>query len=173
MIKLEHATGAYSQILEMLRRISFPESHSAFIKDQNNLLRYNEQTFSISRTKRDLRDEQNIFYIAYQYQFPIGYAKLMLNQTHSSIASKNTCRLDKIYILSEFLPLKIGREFLKFLEAQIRELGFNAVWLATYIKNYRAIRFYEKNEYSAVCKLDFSINGTAYENIVFSKTLEP
>lgn len=172
MIKIEPATEAHSQILAMLGRITYTESHGDFIKDRNDLLRYNDQAFSISRTKRDLSDKQNLFFIAYQSGFPVGYAKLMLNQTHASIASKNACRLDKIYILNEFLPLKIGQVFLAFLEAKVQELGLNTIWLATYIKNFRAIRFYEKNEYVAVGKLDFSVNGTAYENLVFSKRLE-
>jgi hypothetical protein len=42
-----------------------------------------------------------------------------------------------------------------------------------YIKNNRAIRFYEKNEYKNVGELHFIVNGTSYPNSVFARKLYP
>ena len=45
------------------------------------------------------------------------------------------------------------------------------MWLSVYIKNNRAIRFYQKNEFKNVGELNFIVNGKEYENIVFQKKI--
>ena len=60
---------------------------------------------------------------------------------------------------------------LAFVEAQAKALQLDTMWLTVYIKNKRAIRFYEKNEFKNVGVLNFIVSGKAYENIVFSKQI--
>jgi ribosomal protein S18 acetylase RimI-like enzyme len=171
MVELKTATLEHIEILALLGRITYTESHGEFIDDKNDLLQYNNEAFSISKLSKDLKDAKNLFYIAFADGIPVGYAKLILNETHETIASANSCRMDKIYILNDFIPLKIGQQLLSFLEEKFRELELDTIWLATYIKNFRAIKFYTKNEYKAVGEINFSVNGKEYPNIIFSKDI--
>ena len=43
------------------------------------------------------------------------------------------------------------------------------MWLSVYVKNNRAIRFYQKNEFKNVGELNFLVNGKDYENIIILK----
>jgi ribosomal protein S18 acetylase RimI-like enzyme len=171
MINIKIAKKSDVEVLALLGRITYVESHGLFIDDKEDLFKYNNKAFSISKTKLDLADSNNLFYIIYIDDLPVGYAKLVLNKTNDNIASKNNCCLERIYILNEFIPLKIGLKFLNFLEEKAKELLLDTMWLSVYVKNGRAIRFYKKNQFKYLGRLNFLVNGKEYDNIVFSKNI--
>lgn len=171
MIKIKIAKEANTDVIALLGRITYVESHGRFIDDKIDLLKYLNEEFSISKTKQDINNTKNLFYIIYADDLPVGYAKLVLNAKHESVVSQNNCRLEKIYILNDFIPLKIGQQFLTFVEEKAKELELDTMWLSVYVKNYRAIRFYQKNEFKGVGELNFLVNGKEYANIVFSKKI--
>jgi GNAT superfamily N-acetyltransferase len=171
MIKIKIAKEADTDVLALLGRITWAESHGHYIDDKSNLLKYLDENFSVSKTKQDINNPKNLFYIMYVDDLPVGYAKLILNAKQESIVSLNNCRLERIFILDDFIPLKIGHQLLTFVEERAKELRLDTMWLSVYIKNSRAIRFYERNEFKNVGKLNFSVNGKEYENIIFSKKI--
>ena len=171
MIRIIIAKKTDAKLLALLSRQTYIESHGHFIEDKNDLKAYTENAFSVSKTEQDLNNTKNLFYIIYVNDLPVGYSKLVLNETHASIMSQNNCRLERIYILSDFIPLKIGQQLLSFVEEKAKSLQFDTIWLSVYIKNNRAIRFYKKNEFKNVGELNFLVNGKAYENIIFSKKI--
>lgn len=171
MIKVKLAKEADTEVLALLGRVTWAESHGHYIDDKNDLLKYLNENFSVSKTKQDINNSKHLFYIIYVNDLPVGYAKLILNSKQESVASKNNCRLERIFILNEFIPLKIGLQLLTFVEEKAKALQLDTMWLSVYIKNNRAIRFYEKNEFKNVGELNFIVSGKSYENIVFSKKI--
>ena len=169
MIKLAKETDA--EVLALLGRLTYNESHGHFIDDKNDLAIYLDENFSVSNMRQKINDTKNLFFIAYSGDLPVGYAKIVLNANHESVASQNSCRLQRIFILADFIPLKIGLQLLRFVEEKAKELKLDNLWLSVYIKNHRAIRFYEKNEFKDVGELSFLVNGKHYQNIVFSKKI--
>ena len=171
MIKIKKATERSTEVLALLGRLTYIESHGHFIEDKNDLSVYVDKAFSVSKTKQELNDPNNLFYIIYVRDLPVGYAKLVLNSEHKNVVSQNNCQLERIYILSDFIPLKIGQRILSFVEEKAKELQLDNIWLSVYIKNHRAIRFYKKNEFKEAGELNFLVNEKVYENIVFSKKI--
>jgi ribosomal protein S18 acetylase RimI-like enzyme len=171
LITINKAKETDSGVLALLGNITYTESHGVFIDNKNDLMEYNENAFSVSKTKKDIKDPKNIFYILYKDDLPIGYAKLVLNAINENVASKNNCLLERIYILNDFIPLKIGQQFLTFLENKVKELQLDTMWLSVYGKNIRAIRFYQKNKYKEVGESIFLVNAKEYKNKVFEKNL--
>jgi len=171
MIKIKIAKEADTTILALLGRVTWAESHGDYIDDKNNLLKYLNKNFSVFKTKQDINNPKNLFYIIYADDLPVGYAKLVVNATNESITSQNNCRLERIFIQNEFIPLKIGQQLLTFVERKAKALQLDTMWLTVYIKNKRAIRFYEKNKFKNVGKLNFLVSGQGYDNIVFSKKI--
>jgi hypothetical protein len=101
MIKIQQAREEDAKIVALLGDLTYKESHGQYIDDRNDLLKYCDEAFSVSKMKQDINDANNLFYIIYVNDLPVGYAKLILNETHESITSRNNCLLDKIYILNE------------------------------------------------------------------------
>ena len=171
MIKIRIAKEADIEVLALLARVTWAESHGQYIDDKNSLLKYLDKNFSVSKTKQDINNSKILFYIIYVDDLPVGYAKLVVNATNERVTSQNNCQLERIFIQNEFIPLKIGQQLLSFVEKEAKALQLDTMWLTVYIKNKRAIRFYERNEFKNVGVLDFHVNEKAYENIVFSKKL--
>ncbi|BAO76739.1 GNAT family N-acetyltransferase [Winogradskyella sp. PG-2] len=171
MIKIKQAQEADIDVLALLARLTWAESHGHYIEDKNDLLKYLNKNFSVSKTTQDINNPKQIFYIVYVNDLPVGYAKLILNAENESVVSQNNCRLERIFILNDFIPLKIGKQLLHFVEEEAKKLLLDTIWLTVYIKNSRAIRFYEKNEFKNVGDINFIVSGKAYENIVFSKKI--
>ncbi|QHI35153.1 Spermidine/spermine N(1)-acetyltransferase [Kordia antarctica] len=171
MIKIKKANEADIEVLALLGRITWAESHGHYLDDKNTLLKYLDENFSVNKTTQELNDSNKLFHIMYVDDLPVGYVKLVVNATQENVASQNSCRLERIFILNDFIPLKIGKQLLTFVEEQAKALQLDTMWLSVYIKNNRAIRFYEKNEFKNVGELNFIVNGKSYENIVFSKKI--
>ena len=171
MIEIKTAKESDAEILALLGRITYVESHGHFIEDKTDLLKYLTKSFSVVKTREDIKNANNLFLILYVDELPVGYVKLVLKTTHESVESKNSCRLERIYILADFIPMKLGNEFLNFTEEKAKELQFDTMWLSVYVKNDRAIRFYEKNEFENVGELRFFVNGKGYDDIIFSKKI--
>ena len=171
MVKIKIATKKDIEVLALLGRLTWVESHGHFIEDKNDVLKYLKENFSVSKTKQNLNSSMQHFYIIYADNLPVGYAKLVVNASSEHVRSQNSCKLERIFILNDFIPLKIGQQLLTFVEAQAKKLLLDTLWLSVYIKNKRAIRFYERNEFLKVGELNFSVNEKVYENIVFSKKI--
>ncbi|MBJ2173051.1 GNAT family N-acetyltransferase [Aureibaculum sp. A20] len=171
MVTIKKATAKNIAVLASLANKTFSESHGGYIDDKKDLLNYVNENFSVSKTEQDFNNPKNLFYIIYVEGLPAGYAKLIVNEHQENVVSKNNCRLERIYILNDFIPLKIGQQLLHFLEAEAKILQLDTMWLSVYIKNYRAIRFYERNEFKNVGEYIFKVNGKGYENIIFSKKI--
>lgn len=171
MIKIKIAKEADTDVLALLGRVTWAESHGQYIEDKNNLLKYLNKNFSVSQTKLEINNPKNLFYILYVDDLPVGYAKLIVNAKNESVPSINNCRLERIFIQNEFIPLKIGQQLLTFVEQRAKALHLDTMWLTVYIKNKRAIRFYERNEFKNVGELNFPVNEKVYENIIFSKKI--
>ena len=171
MIKIKIATKADIQVLALLGRLTWAESHGHYIEEKNDLLKYLNEHFSVVETKKNISNPNQFFYIIYVDDLPVGYAKLVVNAFNENITSQKSCQLERIFILNDFIPLKIGQQLLTFVEEHARKMELDTMWLTVYIKNARAIRFYIKNEFKNVGALNYIVNGKGYENIVFSKKI--
>ena len=171
MIKIKIATESDIEVLALLGRQTWAESHGHYIEDKNDVLKYLDESFSVSKTKQYVNDPNIRYYIIYVNDSPAGYAKLIVDAVNENVNSQHSGRLERIFILKDFIPLKIGKRLLTFVEEQAKALQIDEMWLTVYIKNKRAIRFYEKNEFKNVGDLSFVVSGKSYHNIVFSKKL--
>ena len=172
MITIKKANNQHIDVLALLGTITYNESHGHYIDDKEDLRKYLGTAFSVPKTNQDVKYPENLFYIIYLNELPIGYAKLRLNSSYDNIDSKKSCQLERIYILNDYIPLKIGQQFLTFLEKKVNELQFHTMWLSVYEENRRALRFYQKNDFVEVGTSIFTVNGIGYENIVFSKNIQ-
>ncbi|AUC14605.1 hypothetical protein BTO06_05395 [Tenacibaculum sp. SZ-18] len=165
------ATSKDTSLLALLGRITFRESHGGYIEDKTNLDAYLDRAFSFETTAKELSDDNNIYFIIYKNNFPVGYAKLVKNATSEFIYNHNICRLERIYVLEEFISQKFGIDLLNKTVDKAKELDFDIIWLSVYIKNIKAIKFYQKNNFETVGSISFQIGKKGYENPILAKKL--
>ena len=158
--------------IALLGRITFTETFGHFFRDKKDLLAYFNRTFTVEKIKNGLKNSHNIFWLAYVDGLPVGYSKLKLNSPSEFIQSKDTCQLQKIYVLKDFLAMQIGQKLLNVLIEKAKEISSEDIWLSVLDSNERAIRFYKKHGFKNIGNHDFQIGKENFEFIVMSKALK-
>ncbi len=171
MTKIKLADSSNIELLALLGRVTFRESHGGYIEDKTNLNEYLDKAFSFETTQKEVNDSNNVYYIIYKNDFPVGYSKLILNSTSNFIPNQRSCRLERIYVLDEFISQKFGIDLLNKTIEKAKELNFEMMWLSVYIKNTKAINFYLKNDFKEVGSISFKISKQGYENPILAKKL--
>ena len=170
-IEIRLAKKEDAQIIALLGRITFTETFGHLFRDKKDLIDYYNLTFSVQKIEDGIKKPDNIFWIAFVNRLPVGYAKLKLYSNSEFIESKDVCQLQKIYVLKDFLSMKIGFGLQDLLLKKAKELNFNKVWLSVLNSNERAINFYKKNGFEKIGNHNFQIGKENFEFIAMKKKL--
>ena len=170
-IEVRLAKKEDAQFIALLGRITFTETFGHFFRDQKDLIDYYNLTFSVQKIEDGIKKPNNIFWIAFVNRLPVGYAKLKLYSNSEFIETKDVCQLQKIYVLKDFLSMKIGFELQNLLLKKTKELGYDNIWLSVLNKNERAINFYKKSGFKKIGYHDFQIGRENFEFIAMKKEL--
>ena len=172
MTQIKLAKESDAEFIAILGRITFTESFGHLFKDKNDLIDYYERTFSVQKIRNGITNPKNIFWIATVNDLPVGYAKLKLDSKTEFLNSESICQLQKIYVLKDFLSMKIGLKLQDTLLNTAKEKGFNEIWLSVYEENERAINFYLKNDFQQIGNHKFKIGKEEFDFIVMLKKLK-
>jgi len=170
-IEIRLANKEDAQFIALLGRVTFTDTFGHLYSDYQDLMNYYDSTFSVEKIENSIEKPDNVFWIAFINRLPVGYTKLKLNSKSKFIDSENVCQLQKIYVLKDFLSMKIGFQLQKLLLEKSKELGFEKIWLSVLNSNERAINFYIKNGFEAIGNHDFQIGKENFEFIAMCKIL--
>ena len=170
-LDLRIATKDDVSYISILGRKTFTETFGHLFRDPSDLDTYLENTFSVAKITSSLDKKVNIFWIAFANGIPVGYAKLKLDSNTPFITQKSICQLQKIYVLKEYLSLKIGKELQIALLNKAKSLGYAYIWLSVLNTNERAIQFYKKNKFTLIGSHNFSIGKEDFKFFAMGKVL--
>ncbi|MET1260670.1 GNAT family N-acetyltransferase [Flagellimonas sp. DF-77] len=165
------ATQEDAPTIALLGRITFTETFGHLFEKPKDLADYLERTFAVAKIESSLEKTHNVFWLAHVDRLPVGFAKLKLHSQAPFQAAVNSCQLQKIYVLRDFLALKIGTALQDRLLQKAKALGFENVWLSVLKSNERAIRFYHKNGFEPIGEHDFQIGSQGFDFSAMAKTL--
>jgi len=171
-IEIRRANKDDARFIALLGRVTFTETFGHYFSDKQDLIDYYNSTFSVDKIENSFSKPNNVYWIAFVDRLPVGYAKLKLNSQSEFISDSNVCQLQKIYVLKNFLSMKIGFELQNLLLEKAKEKGFNEIWLSVLNSNERAIDFYLKNRFKEIGNHDFKIGKENFEAIAMSKRFE-
>ena len=86
-IEIRLAKEKDAQFIALLGRVTFTETFGHLFRDQQDLIDYYNYTFSVQKIEDGIKKQNNIFWIAFVNQLPVGYAKLKLNSESEFIES--------------------------------------------------------------------------------------
>ncbi len=101
----------------------------------------------------------------------MGYAKIQLNSPSEFIESTKSCKLQKIYVLKEYLSQGIGAQLNQLIYDKAISNNSQYIWLSVLKSNEKAVRFYERNLYTITGEHLFSIGKEYFDFWVMSKKL--
>nr|WP_297912610.1 GNAT family N-acetyltransferase [uncultured Allomuricauda sp.] len=158
--------------IALLGRTTFSEAFGGLFSDRDDLKRYLDQTFAVDKIEKSLGKSNNRYWIASVDRLPVGYAKLKIRSPSAFVEGNDTSQLQKIYVLQDFLEMKIGRRLQDILMKNAQNSGSRHIWLSVYEANKRAIRFYEKNDFRPVGKHQFRIGKLSFNFKVMCKSFQ-
>lgn len=170
-IQIRIADPSDAVAISILGRVTFTETFGQLFRDTKDLQQYLLQTFSVNKIENSLKKEENVYWIAFSDRLPVGYAKLKLNAPSKFVEEEKACQLQKIYVLADFLSLKIGFQLQERLLQYAIEADYRAIWLSVLDQNERAINFYKRNNFYTVGQHNFQIGQEHFEFIAMSKKL--
>lgn len=170
-VEIRPALSAEASIIALLGRVTFSETFGHLFLDREDLLNYLDATFSVAKMEKSLDKPHNRFWIAKVDGLPVGYAKLKLDSPSDFLSAHSVCQLQKIYVLKDFLSMKLGFSLQNQLLQTAIELGYETVWLSVLNSNNRAISFYQKNGFRHIGDHHFQIGKQKFDFFAMSKRL--
>ncbi len=170
-ILIRYATMEDAAFIALLGRMTFTESFGHLFRDHSDLQEYYNRTFSVQKIRKSLQKEQNVYWLALADELPVGYAKLKLQSPTPFLEKEQVCQLQKIYVLKDFLSLKIGLALQTNLLDKAKAAGYEDIWLSVYKANDRAVRFYLKNGFIEIGEHKFSIGREHFDFMAMAKKL--
>lgn len=142
-------------------RISVEEAHrdSCSKEDMETFLR---ETYHDKTIEQELLDPSHSYHILHYDQKPAGFSKVVLNAPHPNISGTNVTKLDRIYLLGEYLGLGLGGALLNFNIEFAKANSQEGMWLFTWTGNTRAINFYHRAGFTIIGSHRFKVTETHY-----------
>ncbi|MDR6300968.1 GNAT family N-acetyltransferase [Mesonia maritima] len=170
-IEIRQANKKDAKSIALLGRTTFSETFAHYFTYEQDLLDYLDATFSLDKIENSINKPNNKYWIATVNNLPVGYAKLKLNSASDFTLAKQVCQLQKIYVLKDFLSIKIGGELQHHLLKKAKQLEFKEIWLSVLKENIRAINFYNKSGFKKTGEHDFQIGRKNFWFFVMQKHL--
>lgn len=173
IIEIRKAKPEDAEYVALLARITFRE---AFAKDawtdESILCDYLSTTFSVAKIRSSIEKENNVYWLAFADDLPVGYAKLKKFSPYENLNDDSPAQLQKIYVLNDFIGKRIGERLQNALFDEVVKSRIKTLWLAAWDKNDKAIRFYEKHGFRKETKYHYNYETMSFDYEVMVKTFE-
>jgi ribosomal protein S18 acetylase RimI-like enzyme len=170
LIRIKRADFSDALVISLLGKTTFTETFGDLFSEEE-LSTYLDETFGIEKLERSLLKGENIFGILYYQDNPVGYYKIKMGLHFDHSTDEHCVQLQKIYLLRDYLDLKLGKEMLNHI-FKLREIKeCNLIWLIVLHTNNRAIRFYEHQGFKKLKKYHHQIGLHDLEYELMTKGL--
>ena len=165
-IKIIRADSSHAEIIASIGKLSFRDAFGNLFRDKAVLFEYLEYTYNIEKIEKSVKKENNVFFIAFVENVPVGFAKVKKQSLNEQIESIAQMELQKIYVLSYYHGSGAGAALMQAVLDLAHQVQPDYVWLDTHTTNTKAIRFYEKNGFTRAGKNYFTIGTQTFEYYV-------
>ena len=80
-MQIRRANNSDAATIALLGRFTFTETFGHLFGDQQDLLDYLDRTFNVEKLHNSINKSNNLYWLAFVDNLPVGYAKLKLNSS--------------------------------------------------------------------------------------------
>jgi ribosomal protein S18 acetylase RimI-like enzyme len=161
-IKITIAKPSEAAIISTIGRLSFRDAFARLFNSKKELQEYLDFTYTPEKIAKSISKENNVYFIAYVENVPVGFAKMKKSSLNHQIESVAQMELQKIYVLSYYHGSGTGAALMNAVIELAQEHHPDYLWLDVDISNQKAIRFYEKNGFQISGKHQFTIGTQTF-----------
>jgi ribosomal protein S18 acetylase RimI-like enzyme len=169
-MKIEVITADPSQadLISSIGKQAFGSAFGNLFNNKEELSEYLDYTYDVTKISKSIEKENNVFFVAFVENVPVGFAKVKKNSLNDQIESIAQMELQKIYVLPYYHGSGAGAALMQAVLDLADRVCPDYIWLDTHITNAKAIRFYEKYRFQKIGKYYFMIGSQMFEYHVMS-----
>jgi ribosomal protein S18 acetylase RimI-like enzyme len=107
--------------------------------------KYLDESLSISKLEKEMKNENSEFYFASLNDEILGYLKVNFANAQTELKDGISLEIERIYVLKEFHGRNVGQSLYQKAIQIAKDHDLSYVWLGVWENNKRAIQFYLKN----------------------------
>lgn len=154
--------------LQQIGRQTFFETFAASNSAQN-MQAYLAEGFADDKLTAELHNPHSAFYLAEHGHAVIGYLKVNTGPAQTELQATNALEIERIYVLQAYHGRQVGQLLYQQAMQLAAQQRVEYVWLGVWEKNPRAIRFYEKNGFTAFDTHVFVLGDDAQTDILMKR----
>lgn len=143
MIQIRFCTEADASLIADLSRQTFYETFASE-NTAADMEKFMTEQFSREALMKEVGAEGNIFFLAYDGETPVGYARMRESNNPPELGDKRTIEIARIYAATSCIGKGVGKALMQKCIDAAKEMNKEVVWLGVWQKNQRAIDFYTK-----------------------------
>ena len=132
---------------------------------------YVANEMNIDKLTAELADKDNLFFMAYYGEQPIGYAKLRTKEATDELRDKNAIELERLYVLQDHQSKKAGTALINYCLAYATTHKYDTMWLGVWEHNDGARRFYERLGFELFGSHPFVLGNDLQTDVLMKKNL--
>jgi ribosomal protein S18 acetylase RimI-like enzyme len=132
------------KLLQNISRDTFFETFANYNSVQN-MNKYLDESLSISKLEKEMKNENSEFYFASLNDEILGYLKVNFANAQTELKDGISLEIERIYVLKEFHGRNVGQSLYQKAIQIAKDHDLSYVWLGVWENNKRAIQFYLKN----------------------------
>lgn len=169
-IQLIQCTTENLDALQTISRDTFYETFHVQ-NSEESMTAYLNTAFSAEKLTAELEHKHSLFKLLYVNEELAGYLKVNIEEAQSEQLGPDTLEVERIYILSHFQKLGLGKVLMDEAIKLANEMNKNKIWLGVWEKNINAIAFYEKAGFEKTGSHSFFMGEEEQIDFIMTKHL--
>ncbi|WP_292010997.1 GNAT family N-acetyltransferase [Chryseobacterium sp.] len=157
--------------LQIIGKETFYETFAPH-NTEESMNEYLEKNFTEEKLGKELTHPDSQFFIAWENDQAIGYLKVNSGNAQTELQDDQALEIERIYVKAAYHGKKVGQILYEKALDIAKEQHKSWLWLGVWEENKKAIRFYEKNGFTAFDKHIFRMGEEEQTDIMMRKTLE-
>ena len=171
MLHIQRVSSGQLQALQQISRETFAEAF-AHENTPEDMQHYLENNFGDAQLHNELSNPDSTFFFAMIHNEIAGYLKVNCGAAQHELKDHHTLEIERIYTYKKYYGNGTGQAMLNHAIQLAIDLEAEFIWLAVWEKNFRAMRFYEKNGFIAFGTHDFILGTDVQKDILLKKFIQ-
>lgn len=141
------------------------------LNTKENMDEYTQQAFTKQQLNSEISNPNSTFYFASHNGQKIGYLKVNTAEAQTEQIGEHALEIERIYVVKKYYGQGVGKLLFQKALNIGKQLNVDCIWLGVWEENRRAIRFYEKNGFTAFDKHFFMLGDDEQTDIMMKLNL--
>jgi len=139
---------------------------------QADMEKYIAEEMNEDKLTEELKDQNNLFLLAWYNEEMAGYAKIRANKEPQELSNHNPVEIERIYVLQKYHGKKIGAALMQQCITYAIDHGHDLVWLGVWEHNHSAVNFYKRWGFELFGEHPFILGNDIQTDVLMKKKLQ-